>query len=195
MKIKSQAGLPALLRNPLATIRARALQAGLPAIAMRRHLQAGQTLIEILIALSISILVLSSIVVGITTSLSNAQYTKNQNLANSYAQEGIDVVREIRDSSLSKFKSYLTNTTYCLAQSSTELVLASAPPLTCGQFPVGQIFYREINFEQNSAECSSGTKITVKVSWADNKCPIGTPLCHNVQLVSCFSNVDQKQSP
>lgn len=163
--------------------------------------EAGQTLIEILMAFSVSILVLSAIVVGVTTSLSNTQYTKNQNQANSYAQEGMSVVRQIRDSSWPKFSSYESNTTYCLKQNSTELTSASSPPLFCGdeENKVGGIFFREVKFIHESGECSnaglSGSKITVKVSWSDNKCPIGTALCHKVELVTCFSNLDQKQSP
>lgn len=172
--------------------------------------QKGQTLLEILLAFSVSILVLSAIIVGITTSLSNTQYTKNQNLANSYAQEGMAVVRQIRDSNWPKFSQYTTNTTYCLTRNSTELSLASPPLLNCGQ-NVG-IFSREVKIEHNSSDCLAGTpptptpvpsiiprgsKVTVKVSWSDSKCPsgAGNPLCHNVELITCFSNIDQKQTP
>lgn len=180
-------------------------EAGLPAIPMLsgRQLQAGQTLIETLLAFSVAVLVLSAIVVGISTSLSNTQYTKNQNLANSYAQEGMAVVRGIRDSSWPKFFSYTTNATYCLAQNS---IILTDPPLAlnCGQ-NVG-IFSREVKFEHASQSCIAdpaclgpaclkGSKVTVKVSWSDNKCPVGTPLCHKVELVTCFSNIDQKQAP
>src|SRR3989344_8816651 len=109
-------------------------QKGLPAIALARHVsqidasmtrrevQAGQTLLEILLAFSVSILVLSAIVIGITTSLSNTQYTKNQGLANSYAKEAMAVARGIRDSSWGNFsslKDFTTNITYCLGQNPT----------------------------------------------------------------------------
>ncbi len=153
--------------------------------------QAGQTLLEILLAFSVSILVLSAIVVGVTTSLSNTQYTKNQNLANFYAQEGMAVVRQIRDSSWPNFSSK-TSVNYCLAQNS---VLITDPP--CG-LNLG-IYSREVAINHNLQECSNGningSKVTVKVSWSDSKCPIGTPLCHKVELITCFSNIDQKQSP
>lgn len=179
-------------------------QKGLPAIALRRQLQAGQTLLEILFAFSISILVLSAIVIGITTSLSNTQYTKNQGLANSYAKEAMAVVRQIRDSNWPKFSQYTTNSTYCLSQNSTKLSLVSSPLLNCGQ-NVG-IFSREVKLEHFSQSCISnpacsgpsclrGSKVTIKVSWSDNKCPVGTPFCHEVELITCFSNIDQKQTP
>ena len=169
--------------------------------------QKGQTLLEILLAFSVSILVLSAIVVGITTSLSNTQYTKNQNLANSYAKEGMAVVRQIRDSSWTQFTtSYTTGVVYCVDQGSTKLTPAAGPPALCGQ-NVG-IFSREVKFEHNSQSCCSnndpsctggvkGSKGTVKVSWADSKCPAGaaTPYCHKVELITCFSNIDQRQAP
>lgn len=161
--------------------------------------QDGQTLIEILLAFSVSILVLSAIIIGMTTSLSNIQYTKNQNQANSYAQEAMSVVRQIRDSGWLKFSSYATNTAYCLNQNSSELVLAFPPPLICGKNPVGGIFFREVKFIHKSPECSNeglnGSKAIVKVSWFDNKCRVGSPLCHKVELVTCFSNLSQKQEP
>lgn len=166
--------------------------------------QAGQTLLEILLAFSVSILVLSAIVIGITTSLSNTQYTRNQNSANSYAQEGMSVVKKIKESSWAQFSSY-TQPTYCLPKDSVEPIPSSQ---ACGQ-NVG-IFAREIifvHYKDNMLNgCAAGTptpppagiggsKVTVKVSWSDNKCPVGTPLCHKVELITCLSNADQKQSP
>lgn len=169
--------------------------------------EAGQTLMEVLLAFSVSILVLSAIVVGITTSLSNTQYTKNQNLANSYTKEAMTVVRQIRDSNWTNFFQYKNNTTYCLGQNPMELKELTLPALNCGvQSPVGDIFSREVRFEHASQSCIAdplcsgplcvkGSKATIKVSWSDNKCPVGTPLCHSVELITCFSSIDQKQTP
>lgn len=158
--------------------------------------EAGQTLIEILLAFSVSILVLSAVIVGVTTTLSNTQSTKNQNLANSYAQEGMAVVRGIRDSSWPNFVSK-TQPTYCLVQNST--ILTEPNLLGCGQ-NVG-IFSREVKFEHTSQSCIAdpacsgpaclkGSKVTVKVSWSDSKCPVGTPFCHKVELITCFADIN-----
>ncbi|KKQ37201.1 MAG: hypothetical protein US55_C0038G0001 [Candidatus Levybacteria bacterium GW2011_GWC2_37_7] len=68
--------------------------------------------------------------------------------------------------------------------------------INCGQ-NVG-IFSREVRFshdEDSSGNCSGGSKATVKVSWADNKCPVGNPLCHSVELITCFSSIDLKPTP
>lgn len=172
--------------------------------------QKGQTLLEILLAFSVLVLILSAAILGITTSLSNAQYTKNQNLANSYAQEGMTIVRQIRDSDWVKFSSYITNATYCLPANSTDLVAGSFPPSPCISYPVGGVFLREIIIEQNSSNCSAGNpptptptptstpkggKVTIRVLWTDSKCPVGNTYCNKVELVTCFSNIDQKITP
>lgn len=165
----------------------------------------GQTLIEVLLAFSASILILSAIIVGITTSLGNTQYTKNQNQANAYAQEGMAIVRKIRDSGWPPSSPF-----YCLGPNTT-LLTPTASQTLCRQlnFLVGKIFAREVVFEHNSDSCCStndasctggikGSKVTVKVSWQDSKCPAGAavdPFCHNVELITCLSNIDQKQSP
>jgi len=174
--------------------------------------QKGQTLLEILLAFSVSILALSATILGVITSLSNTQYTKNQGLANSYAQEGMAVVKKIRDSSWNKFSNftmydYTNNTKYCLGPNSTDLDKDSdklvLPNANCwSQDPVGKIFSREITFEHNSTSCCPdntqtcnislrGSKATVIVSWSDSKCSF----CHKVELITCFSNVDKKVAP
>jgi Tfp pilus assembly protein PilV len=167
--------------------------------------QKGQTLLEILLAFSVSIVVLSTLIFGIIVSLSNTQYTKNQNLANSYAQEGMAVVRQIRDSGGNLKDSYTTNTAYCLGQDTMELKELTLPDQNCwAQSPVGGIFSREVKFEHESSSCCNtqtcadnirGSKGTLKVSWSSNKCPVDAPLCHDVELITCFSNTDQKQEP
>lgn len=189
--------------------------------------QRGQTLLEILLAFGVSVMVLSAVIFGITTSLSNTQYSKNQNLANSYAQEGMAIIRQIRDSNWYNFThSYETNATYCLKPGS---IIPDKPedlskPCRKPDEIVGDLFSREIKFEHNYPDCSGptptpapptfcvpgpcptiipsatgGSKVTITVSWADNKCPVGpnlsNPFCHSVELITCFSSVDKKIGP
>jgi hypothetical protein len=165
-----------------------------------------------LLAFGISILVFGAIILGITTSLSNVQYAKNQGLANSYAQEGMSVIRQIRDSGWSEFISYqpIPSNTYCLNQGSTKLTTASAVFSPCGtnvgsESEEKRFFSREVKLEpnnvasccpDNTATCAisvAGSKVTVKVSWTDSKC--SDPYCHKVELINCFSNIDIKPTP
>ena len=60
--------------------------------------QSGQTLIEALIAAAIVALVLTAILSGVTLSVRNSQFSKNQALATRYAQEALETIRHYRDS-------------------------------------------------------------------------------------------------
>jgi len=151
----------------------------------------GQTLVEALIALGVAITIISAIVVSVISSLSNAQFTKNQNLANHYAAEGMEIVRSIRNSSWPSFIA-LSSTYYCLSQDSKTLLLKGASG--CGQ-NVG-IFVREVNIEHNSPSCVGTSRITVYVSWSDGKCTdASNAFCHNVDLISCMGNNNAVPSP
>jgi len=163
---------------------------------------AGQTLLEILFAFGISIMVLSAIIFGITTSLSNAQYTKDQSLATFYATEGMSIIRQMRDNSWSGYSQKITDLTngdkYCItSDSALPLQQISSADNCVGNYSVGNGFFsREVVFELPSSSCNGGSKATVKVSWTDNKCTsTSTPFCHHVELVSCFSEVDPKSTP
>jgi len=170
--------------------------------------QDGQTLMEVLLAFGVLMLTMSAVIFGIATSLSSAQYAKNQSLANLYAQEGMAVVRQIRDSSWSNFCSNYGNVNYCLSKDNK---IFSFDNNNCGNYMISGIFVRKVELIRNSTDCcpptttpcssgtcltsTIGTKATVRVSWTDNKCPIGTPYCHKVELITCFSNIDQKKAP
>lgn len=162
----------------------------------------GQSLIEVLISLSIATAVLSAITVAVVYSLRNTNFSKNQNLATQYAAEGMEVIRQIRDTE-SSLDGY--NGGYCLPQGATTLNPTPVPP--CGQ-NVGQkdiiaptppnvyIYSREVKIEPPptpplTSECGSGAttyKVTVKVLWWDNACGDTSNFCHKTHLISCLSD-------
>jgi len=158
--------------------------------------QQGQTLIEALIALGAAVLVLSAIAVAVISALNNVQYTKNQNLATQYAQEALETMRQISQSSWITFSGYAAGR-YCLAKGDATPCLLGSLTGSCSQNPSGTfcgqnygIFVREVDIAQASKiTCSSGSiGITVIVSWSDSKCSLNDPYCHNVMLNSCLSN-------
>ena len=59
--------------------------------------QAGQTLIELVIAVAVIVIVVGALVFATISSIRNAQSAKNQTLATKYAQEGLERVRVGRD--------------------------------------------------------------------------------------------------
>jgi len=152
----------------------------------------GQTLIEVLVGLATAVVILSAITLATLTSLDNIEFSKNQNQATQYANQGMELIRNMRDTQYSLF-SQLSNH-YCMAKSCRSLT--SAPGM-CGssltQVACGQnvdTFVREVFFEKQSTTCQGvNTKVTVSVSWFDTKCQSSTsPFCHQVVIVSCFGS-------
>jgi Tfp pilus assembly protein PilV len=150
----------------------------------------GQSLIEALIALSASVAIISAITVAIITSVSNADFSKNQNLASQYAQQGIEILKEQSRSDWASFSNYSGD--YCLPEGSTTPEVKS---ISCPQ-NISNFFVREISISEVSATCSNGARVTVSVSWTDGKCTnTGNPYCHKVSLDSCYVDLNSKVAP
>lgn len=157
--------------------------------------QSGQTLLETLLALSVSVFILGAITAVVISSLNSVQFTKNHNLAGQYAREGMEIVRKVRDSVTWTAFSGI-NGLYCLSSGSTTLPSSSA---SCIAPNIGGIFIREINIASNSLGCRSvqnGSKVIAKVSWTDGKCPTGGNIyCHKAEITTCFYRFDVKTAP
>lgn len=163
--------------------------------------QDGQMLIEVLVALGTAVVVLSATMVAVLSALNNAQFSKNQNIATQYAQEGMEIMRKMRNSNWSAFNA-LSTLAYCLDKGDTLLNLDDArddnnTPQGCSSdshvfspLPknIDDFFARRVDIEEDSALCggSNQTKVTVSVSWSSNKCTRENLYCHNVKLVSCL---------
>lgn len=137
----------------------------------RREAEWGQTLLEVLVALSVGVLVLVAMTAVILSSLSNAQFSKNQNLATLFAQQGMEMVRDLRNKNWTSFAAY--DGFYCLAKDGS---------LTAGSNCAGNIdgfFTRQIRFENLAVD---KRRITVTVSFTDSKGE------HKSELISIFTN-------
>jgi Tfp pilus assembly protein PilV len=141
----------------------------------------GQTLLEALLTLSLIIIIVSGITVTIVTSLSNAGYGKTQAIATQYGQEGIEILRKIRNNSYSNFRNYTGS--YCLSKGATALQSSG----TC-LAPNVDNYIRNVDIIQSG--CTTDVaRVTVNVSWTDRKCTDGT-FCHSSKLVSCLSTIN-----
>ncbi len=165
----------------------------------------GQTIIEVLVALTTAVVIIAAITIAVLTALRNAQYSNAQNTATRYAQEGMEFVRFLRDSNYPEFaKLESVPTQYCLGKGSTTLqkddgTNQSKPCTTIGVV-LDNGFSRIVTFESNDAYCdplqpptpaptiaNTSKKVTVTVAWTDAKCPNSTN-CHEAKLISCFSD-------
>ena len=146
--------------------------------------QKGQTLIEALIALGISITIIAAISSVVITSLSGANYTIAQNQAGSYAQQGMEFVRREVVSDFNGFIGTYKGKYYCLG---SDLTL-SPKDISCADKNIGK-FTREVDIFLNDSSCNGNLRADVKVAWTDNKCKDSSNLyCHSANLTSCFSD-------
>jgi prepilin-type N-terminal cleavage/methylation domain-containing protein len=141
----------------------------------------GQSLIEVLVALGIISIVTTALASVVVTSMNNAQLSKNQNQALQYSQEGLEVVRLLRDQDYVAFRNY--NNTFCLDKGSKTL------GADCTNPNIDNFFLRKVTIVQSG--CSSNVaSAVVTVSWADGKCPDNNTFCRSSKLGTCFSTVN-----
>lgn len=156
-----------------------------------KNSQRGQSLIEVLIALAAAVAVVAAIAVTVVTSLSNVDFTKNQNLATQYSGEGLEVVRQLAKNNWTDFINNYQGVNYCLDQGGYLTVMQG---ISCSQ-NVG-IFKRQIVINQNdSNKCSGSVGVTSIVSWSDGRCLSGNPFCHDISLNSCLADINKIIAP
>ncbi len=149
----------------------------------------GQTIIEVLVALGAAVVVVTAIAIVVISAINNTQYSKNQNLATQYAQQGMEILRQIRDSTYATFNTY--NGTYCLDKDQTVL---GGTVVDCTT-PNVDSYIRKVVIEKSSPGCGNViTKVTVQVSWTDEKCTSGS-YCHAIETTTCMGPADVVPTP
>lgn len=150
-------------------------------------LASGQTLIEIVVALGIAIIIISAVVGVVLSALKGAEISRTQNQAAHLAQQGIEVVRQLRNTDYAGFQT--KDGVYCLDKDST--VLRSDCSLTT---PNVDSYVRSVSVTQTST-CASGTaSISATVAWTDGNC-VNSTYCHTVNLITCLENIQPIASP
>lgn len=152
----------------------------------------GQTLLEMAIALSAILITLAAISIAIVTSVNNSQFIKSQSQASKYAQQGMEVIRYLRNNNLATFNSY--SGVNCMDIDNVISVTTG----DCGIVNIGGSFIRQVDFSKLSTDCSSGTLVTVAVKWSSTKCDASTiqsRFCHKSELVSCFREQGDSATP
>lgn len=158
----------------------------------------GALLLEAVIALTILVIVLAALSVVVIVAVSNSTFIKNQNIANKYAQQAIELIRYQRDNNFSAFQGYkAASGLYCMGDNN---VIVSAAGVGVCTVNLAGSFIREIEFDNTSPDCAitppSGPgfiqlKATVTVRWSGSKCSTATiqsRYCHQARLVSCFGD-------
>lgn len=150
----------------------------------------GQSLVEAIIALGAAVVIISAIAIAVITSVSNSDFSKNQNLATHFAQQGIEI---LRGQSESDWTSFATRSgTFCLTQGNSNLGL---PTSSCNLPNINNFFIRKVVISPGNAGCSTNTKVSVTVSWSDGKCSLSNAYCHSVLLDTCLANINSISAP
>lgn len=150
----------------------------------------GQGLIEALVALGAAVIVISTIAIAVVTAVNNSDFSKNQNLAKTYAEQGLESIRtQAREDWNSFFNLPVGN--YCLAEEEKEI--AGGPVPSCNK-NISNLFVRSVNI--SSLGCSAqGRKASVSVSWTDGKCSGTNDYCHEALLETCLNNINSVPAP
>lgn len=173
----------------------------------------GQTLIEIMVALGVSVIIITAIVISVVLAVINTQLAKSQNLATYYAKEGLEIMRQASRSDWNQFAIDTVSGTYCLQKGVTSLDNFEEYLKTneCPFMDQDSGFKREVQithvnpadpvdngckleYESGPAEDVYGTKVKVTVLWTDGKCS-DNDYCHEVSLDSCLQNINDIPAP
>jgi type II secretory pathway pseudopilin PulG len=119
--------------------------------------QSGQSLIEILTALTIVLLVIVALIKATSVSIKSGDYSKSQALATSYAQEAIEWVRAERDEDWDNVAGHTPIESFCL----NDLSWSGG---WCG-YTLGDRFKRELSL--SDAGGGNTIEVRVVVGWQD----------------------------
>lgn len=129
---------------------------------MNFHLKKGQSLVEVIFAVSIAALILIGIVTVVASGVRNTSFSRNKALATRYVQEASEYLREQRDSDWDTFIPYASpSATYCLSSLSSGL---TAGECSSGDEVSDTPFSREVVL---SASSSAVVHVVISVEWSD----------------------------
>jgi Tfp pilus assembly protein PilV len=142
----------------------------------------GQSLLEVLITLSVATIIIGAVAAAIVIALANTKFVGTQTTASEYAQQAMEIMKQIKDADYATYSTYATNN-YCFEANQQEPNASSSNtngvPNTNGcSINLGS-YVREVDIEKDSCDCGSNLatadqvrvdKVTVTVAWSDNKC-------------------------
>lgn len=173
----------------------------------------GQSLIEALVALGAATLIVSAIAIAVIASVNNSDATKYQNLATTYAQQGLEIMSGQSKSDWTTFHGLGGSVsdgpiTYCFDQGKLGISSSDALP-TClaninidANNPANMFFKRQVSITKDDPSCAGpssptailGDHVLISVLWKDGKCSTGT-YCHKVEVNSCYANIITLPTP
>lgn len=169
--------------------------------------QKGQTLLELVVGMSLVTVIIGALAITTTYSLRNSQFSKNQTQATKYAQEYLEQVRTIKSAN---YGICFTGQPTCsnweeiwvpggqfqarCASGSCKFNISGGCTATSGSVPVclreisspasiGGIFTAEILLQNEAGFTDTQKRVTAKVYWTDASGQ------HSSDLVTVFSKL------
>jgi len=129
----------------------------------------GQTLAEVVVAIGVVVLLVTGLVVGTSVSLKASQYGKARSQAVQYAQEAVELARNIRDNGWTTFTTYggVSPVSWCLDKSGVWAPMSDSCSANIDNF-----YTRQVTFTWNDPKM----KVDVSVSWIDGNKTFTVPI-------------------
>lgn len=125
-----------------------------------KRLSSGQTIAEIIIAISVVVLLITGLIVGSSVMLRSARSARAKSVSVTLAREGLELARKIRDTQWATFVTYGTpaGKTWCLDGTGVWTVATGACSVN-----VNNLYTRSVVFTWNDPKMT----VVVTVSWQD----------------------------
>lgn len=151
--------------------------------------QVGSVLLEAVVALAVIVIVVTAMAVVVTVSINNANFVKEQYLANKYAQEGIEQIRSQAGNDSSVLTSLSDSNNKYYFDSGYKLVPSEGDDQI---YPQG--FKRVIIIEKDTCAGPPGNdpgtvQVEVEVRWSGGKCASDETdrFCHKADATTCLT--------
>jgi hypothetical protein len=137
----------------------------------------GQSLVESLVALAVSIVIVSGMLVAVNLSLKTMRINKTRSYATKLARDGMEAIRQLRDStswhdfySNSTIPIAIPNGSYCLLGTNSLSAVDSINNPNCEFTPIGfnQKFRRSVDLDFGLNNPPSEVKVHIVVSWSED---------------------------
>ena len=129
---------------------------------MRNKLNKGQSLFEVMFALSVAAMILVAVVALVATSIRNSTFSKNKALANKYASELSEWLKKERNNGWNSFSQQLgtTDSNWCMVD-----LLWTGQKHSCAasDFITSTIFKRQMDVTAGT----NSYEFSITVTWSD----------------------------
>lgn len=155
--------------------------------------QKGQSMLEAVAALGVIAIVMTALTIAVLLGLGNSGYSKKNNIATQYAQQGMELIRNMRETDGAAFwGASLGSGSYYLDASNTfqsadNICSGQTPTATTSNMGSGSNYIRTVCVDSTAA-AGCDKKVTVSVWWQDGKCP-SNGYCKKASITSCFADL------